>query len=123
MTGEHILIVDDEAQLRELLADLMRQQGLKTLQAGDGHAALAQLRLHPEIQLLLSDVKMPGMTGYALVEEALTFRPELKVLKMTAYATDLPTPQALRAREIRTLAKPFNPERMIGLVFDMLSRP
>ena len=57
------------------------------------------------------------------MEEALTFRPELKVLMMTAYATDLPTPQALRAREIRTLAKPFNPERMIGLVFDMLSRP
>ena len=123
MTGEHILIVDDEAQLRELLADLMRQQGLKTRQAGEGHEALAQLRLHPDIQLLLSDVKMPGMTGYALVEEALTFRPELKVLMMTAYATDLPTPQALRAREIRTLAKPFNPERMIGLVFDMLSRP
>ena len=49
--------------LRELLADLMRQQGLKTLQAGDGHEALAQLRLHPALQLLLSDVQMPGMTG------------------------------------------------------------
>ena len=96
--------------------------GADTLQAGDGHAALAQLRLHPEIQLLLSDVKMPGMTGYALVEEALTFRPELKVLMMTAYATDLPTPQALRAREIRTLTKPFEPAKMVELVFDMLSR-
>ena len=123
MNVTRILIVDDEPQLRQLLAGVMGQHGLKTLQAADGHEALAQLRAHPEIQLLLSDVKMPGMTGYELVEQALEFRPELKVLMMTAYATDLPTPQALRAREIRTLTKPFDPAQMMERVFDMLSRP
>ena len=122
MSVTRILIVDDEPQLRDLLADVLAQQGLKSLQAGDGPQALAQLKAHPEIQFLLSDVKMPGMTGYELVEQALVFRPELKVLMMTAYVTDLPTPQALRAREIRTLTKPFEPAKMVELVFDMLSR-
>jgi DNA-binding NtrC family response regulator len=118
-----IMIADDEAQLRELLAGVLAEQGLRSLQAADGHEALALLKTNPAVQFLLSDVKMPGMNGYELVEQALVFRPELKVLMMTGYVTDLPTPEALRAREIRTLTKPFEPERLVELVFEMLSRP
>jgi DNA-binding NtrC family response regulator len=123
MSVARILIVDDEPQLRELLAGVLAERGLKTLQAGNGLEALSALQSNTALQFVLSDVKMPGMTGYEMVEQALAFRPELKVLMMTAYVTDLPTPQALRAREIRTLTKPFEPERMVELVFDMLSRP
>jgi DNA-binding NtrC family response regulator len=57
------------------------------------------------------------------VEASLQLRPELKMLMMTAYAADRPPPSALRAREIRTLAKPLDPDRMCELVVDMLARP
>jgi DNA-binding NtrC family response regulator len=66
---------------------------------------------------------MPNMDGYALVERALELSPELKVLMMTAYAEEQPPSSALRAREIRTLLKPFDPDKLGDLVHEMLARP
>lgn len=85
--------------------------------------ALKLLRATPSVSLLLSDIMMPNMNGYELVEASLKMRPELKVLMMTAYPTDRPPPSALKARDIRTLIKPFDPDRMCALVVDMLARP
>ncbi|MCX7280355.1 MAG: hypothetical protein NTX21_02080 [Alphaproteobacteria bacterium] len=66
---------------------------------------------------------MHKMDGYELVETSLKLRPELKVPLMTAYAADRPPPSTLRAREIRTLVKSFDPDRLCDLIVDMLSRP
>lgn len=117
-----ILLAEDEPDLRRLLAEQLEEHGLTVIQAADGVEALEQLEAHPSLALLLSDIRMPRMDGHALVEAALVLRPELKVLMMTAYPTQRPAPAALRAREIRTLSKPFNVERMIGVVREMLSR-
>ena len=121
--GAPILIAEDEPQLRELLAEKLAMSGIHALQAGDGVEALAALQANPAVPLLLSDIRMPNMDGIALVEAALKLRPELKVLMMTAYPAQPPGDAALRAREIRTLTKPFDPDRMVGLVLDMLARP
>jgi DNA-binding NtrC family response regulator len=118
-----IIIAEDEHSLRVLISGLLADRGLKVLQADDGVQALKLLDEAPGISLLLSDVKMPNMNGYELVEAAVKRRPELKVLMMTAYAADHPPPAALKAREIRTLIKPFDMERMCDLVCDMLARP
>ena len=118
-----ILIAEDEPQLRELLAEKLALSGVNALQAGDGVEALAALKANPAVPLLLSDIRMPNMDGIALVEAALKLRPELKVLMMTAYAAQPPGDAALKAREIRTLTKPFDPDRMVSLVLDMLARP
>jgi DNA-binding NtrC family response regulator len=118
-----IIIAEDEHPLRVIISGLLADRGLKVLQADDGVQALKLLDEKPGVSLLLSDVKMPNMNGYELVEEAVKRRPELKVLMMTAYAADHPPPAALLAREIRTLVKPFDMERMCDLVCDMLARP
>lgn len=65
---------------------------------------------------------MPRMDGYALVEEALGRNSELKVLMMTGYPGEQPPPEVLKAREIRTLSKPFDMDRMCDQVVTMLSR-
>jgi DNA-binding NtrC family response regulator len=123
MFGPQVLIADDDALLRTLIADMLSERGLLVMQATDGMQASQMLKDHAGISLLLSDVKMPHMDGYALVEEALMRNAELKVLMMTAHAADLPPPAALKAREIRTLVKPFDMDTMCDRVVDMLARP
>jgi DNA-binding NtrC family response regulator len=118
-----VILAEDEAQLRSLIAELLSRKGVQVSEAADGLQALKLLRANPGASLLLSDIVMPNMNGYELVEASLKMRPELKVLMMTAYPTDRPPPSALKAREIRTLVKPFDPDRMCELVVDMLARP
>ena len=123
MTGPQILIAEDDAVLRMLMFDMLTEKGLQVMQAKDGMQASQILQDNAGISLLLSDVKMPHMGGYALVEEALVRNPELKVLMMTAHVEDRPPQAALKAREIRTLTKPFDMDRMCDRVIEMLARP
>jgi CheY-like chemotaxis protein len=123
MISPQILIVDDEPQLRNLLAEILSESFYEVAIATDGVEALELLKAYPSIQLILSDVLMPRMNGYELVERALGFRPELKVLIMTAYAAEMPPPALLLAREIRTLHKPFDVVELCELAEGMLSRP
>ena len=121
MSKTTILVAEDEAMLRVLAVEMLQDAGFEVLEAGDGVEALEMLKATPDIALLVSDIKMPRMDGYALVEAGLAFRPDLKVLLMTGYAQE-PPPALLRAREIRTLHKPFNLERLCDLVGEMTSR-
>ena len=118
-----VILAEDEAQLRGLIAAMLIAKGVTVSEAADGAEALQLVKDQPGAALLLSDIVMPNMDGYELVEASLKLRPELKVLMMTAYAAERPPPSALRAREIRTLVKPFDPDRMCDLVVDMLARP
>ena len=116
-----ILIAEDETMLRAIAVEMLEDAGFSVFQAGDGEEALALLKSHPGIQVLVSDIKMPRMDGYALAEAGLKLRPELKILLMTGYAQE-PPPTLLKAREIHTLHKPFNLERLCELVGEMTSR-
>jgi CheY-like chemotaxis protein len=117
-----ILIVDDEAQLRDLLAETFVGRHLQVVTAADGVEALDLIEIHPGIQLILSDVVMPGMNGHEMVEKALQRRPEMKVILITAYAAEVPPLSLLKAREIRTLYKPFDVDDACSLAIEMLSR-
>ena len=123
MTVPQIIIAEDEPQLRHLIGEMLSANGLNAIPAEDGAVALQLIKDHPGASLLLSDVRMPRMNGYELVDAALAIRPELKILMMTAYAEELPPPAALRAREIRTLHKPVDLDRLHALISDMLARP
>ncbi len=114
-----ILVAEDEAMLRAIAVEMLEDAGFSVFQAGDGEEALALLKSNPGIEVLVSDIKMPRMDGYSLAEAGL--RPELKILLMTGYAQD-PPPALLRAREIHTLHKPFNLERLCELVGEMTAR-
>ena len=113
-----VLVAEDEAMLRTIAVEMLEDAGFAVFQAGDGEEALALLKVNPGIEVLVSDIKMPRMDGYALVEAGLAVRPDLKVLLMTGYAQD-PPPQVLKAREIQILHKPFNLEKLCALAAAM----
>ncbi len=83
---ESILVVEDEAQLRTLTVEHLRELGYTVRHAGNGEEALKILDEHPGIGLLFTDVVMPGLTGDALARAALEESPEIKVLYTSGYA-------------------------------------
>ncbi|HEX4026371.1 MAG TPA: response regulator [Rhizomicrobium sp.] len=113
-----ILLAEDEAMLRVLAVEMLEDAGFKVFEAGDGVEALELLQANPDIALLVSDIKMPRMDGYALVEAGLRFKPGLKVLLMTGYSQD-PPPHLLRSAGVQILHKPFNLERLCALAAEM----
>ena len=113
-----ILLAEDEAMLRMIAVEMLEDAGFKVFEAADGVEALELLTANPEILLLVSDIKMPRMDGYALVEAGLKFKPSLKVLLMTGYSGD-PPPHLVKAAEIQILHKPFNLERLCALAAEM----
>ena len=123
MTRPQVLIADDDGEVRNVIAEFLTREGVRVMQAADGKQASSILKENPSISVLLSDVRMPRMDGYALVEEALTHNPELKVLMMTGYAGETAPEAALKARELGTLIKPFSMDVMWKKVLGMLARP
>jgi len=122
MAGPQVLVAEDEAALRSLIADALTDRGLQVMQAADGVKASRILKDNRGISVLLSDIRMPHMDGYALVDEAVSRDPELKVLMMTGNAGVRPPPAVLKAREIATLIKPFDMDRMCDIVVNMVAR-
>jgi CheY-like chemotaxis protein len=116
MKPHQILIAEDEAMLRVVAAEMLEEAGFQVFQAGDGEEALALLKVHSDIALLISDIKMPGMGGYALIEAALDFRPNLKLLMMTGYSQQ---PKIFEERHIEVLRKPFNLNQLCEIALTM----
>ncbi len=107
--SETILLVEDDAAVRELAARALREVGYRVLEAGDGTAALA-LAGEPlgAIDLLLTDVVMPGQSGGALASELRRTRPSLPVLFISGYPDDT-VRAGVEESEASFLAKPFSP--------------
>ncbi len=116
-----ILVAEDEALLRSVAVEMLRDEGFTVFEAADGAEALDILRAHPGVQLLISDIKMPRVSGYELAEAALSLMPQLKILLMTGY-TQTPPPPAIGAAGIPTLHKPFELATLCDLAGDMLGR-
>ncbi|HYI28168.1 MAG TPA: PAS domain-containing protein, partial [Bradyrhizobium sp.] len=85
-TGETVLVVEDEPVVRGVILEMLGEQGYHTLQAVDGPSGLKILRSGARIDLLVTDVGLPGMNGRQLADQARETRPGLKVLFITGYA-------------------------------------
>ena len=83
---ETILIVDDEKNYLVVLEALLGAEGYEIVTANDAKSALATLR-EADLDLVITDMKMPGMSGMALLEECKNIKPELPVIMMTAFGT------------------------------------
>jgi putative two-component system response regulator len=100
-----VLVVDDEESIRMALGKFLRSRGYDVTTVNDGTGALDALQ-HERFDAMLCDVRMPGMTGIAVVSRALELQPELAVLMLTA-VTDAPTAtDALAAGAMDYLMKP-----------------
>jgi two-component system response regulator AtoC len=86
VTPFRILVVDDEPAQRELVAGFLRKQGFEVALAGDGKDAVARFKAEP-FDLVLTDQRMPGLSGVELIAALRTVTPEAAVIVMTAYGT------------------------------------
>ncbi len=101
-----MLLVEDEAQVRELAAERLRELGYRVLEAADGPAALRQLHLASRVDLLVTDVGLPGgLNGRQVAEAIRERRPGLPVLFITGYAGDILEGQL--APGMTVIGKPF----------------
>jgi CheY-like chemotaxis protein len=114
-----VLIVEDEALVRMLAVETIRDEGLTVLEEGAGESALALLDTDIEIDLLITDVKLPGRTGYELAAAGIARRPDLKVLLMTGFSKD-PVPEALADAGVKVLYKPYDLEDLAANAQRML---
>src|SRR5262249_5393827 len=85
-SGATILLVDDDAAVREVTAAMLQELGYGTIEAGSGGAALELIETQPEIDLVLVDFAMPGMNGAELARQVCIKRPALPILFITGYA-------------------------------------
>ena len=78
-----VLVVDDDASVREVVEAMLEDLGCEVISAGSGVEALDQLSRNERIEMLITDITMPGMDGHELAERAKRIRPELKVLQLS----------------------------------------
>lgn len=107
----HILVVEDEAGMRTLLATLLEAEGYQVETADSGESALRRLRA-AECDLLLTDLRMPGIDGLELLRQARRLRPDLAVIMVTGYATVDNAVAALRRGVDDYLTKPFDIDQL-----------
>ena len=116
-----ILLVEDEEQVRALVARVLRQRGYQVLVAENALVGLELLAAHPNIDLLLTDIMLPGgLNGRQLADVAVAERPTLKVLFMSGYAKDAIIRQGRLNPDVRLLAKPFTPSTLAQYVSEAL---
>lgn len=119
-----ILVVEDDAAVREAAVWVLKLYGFDAREAADGPAALKVLDENPDIDLVFSDVVMPkGMSGLDLAQQILDRRPGMKVLLTTGYA-DLAVERAtLNESGIRLISKPYANEEFVNTLHEMLGLP
>jgi len=120
-TGKTVLIVDDEPSVRMLVTDVLEDLGYASIEAAEGPAALRILESDAVIDLLISDVGLPGgLNGRQLADAARVTRPDLKILFITGYAENAIISSGHLAPGMRILTKPFVVETLANRITEMV---
>lgn len=120
---ETILVVEDEKDVRSLLVQILRKQGYKVIEAENGGAAFDACAHHKgKINLLLTDVVMPGMSGRELAEKLLCWQPEMKVLYISGYTDDAMIRYGVLEAGMNFMQKPFSMEALAQKVRQVLDQ-
>jgi CheY-like chemotaxis protein len=118
--GQHIMVVDDEPCLAELIGSLLNFHGYKTTVLTSGEAALDVFEANPDIfSLLLTDQTMPEVTGLELISILRSVRPDLPVILNTGFSEDI-GPESAPKLNIHYLEKPVDSSRLIRLLGELL---
>jgi two-component system, cell cycle sensor histidine kinase and response regulator CckA len=117
-----VLIVEDDPAIREISAKILRRRGYTVLSAEGGEEARQICERHDgTIDVLLSDVVMPGMNGPTVAAMLTRMRPGLKVVFMSGYGTHDIVRHGVIEREVPFLQKPFTPERLANTIREVLA--
>jgi CheY-like chemotaxis protein len=120
---ETVLLVEDEESVRQLARRTLQAQGYNVLEACDGVAALTVCQRHlRSIDIVVTDVVMPQLSGVDLVERLKTVRPQLKVLYMSGYTDSTVVRHGVAESEVNYLQKPFTPDLLTRKVRSLLDQ-
>jgi len=116
-----LLVADDDAGLRESLERTLTREGYRVVLASDGRAALERVQAGG-VDLIVTDLKMPGLTGLELLRAAKAIMPDVDVILLTAFGTVEEAVQAMKDGAYDFLTKPFRREQLIKLIEKALER-
>src|SRR5206468_2625437 len=116
-----LLVADDDPGLRESLERTLTREGYRVLLASDGRAALDRLQ-GGSVDLILTDLKMPGLTGLELLRAAKAIAPDVDVILLTAFGTVEEAVKAMKDGAYDFLTKPFRREQLLKLIDKALER-
>ncbi len=120
---ETVLVVEDEETLRDVTRIVLKQYGYTVLEAAHGEEAYQQFLAHrDQIDLIVTDVIMPGMNGRQLIEQVREIRAELKVLFMSGYTDDAFIKHEILKKEVAFIHKPFSPTQLLQKIRDLLDQ-
>jgi PAS domain S-box-containing protein len=120
-TGETVLVVEDEPVVRGVILEILAEQGYRTLEAVDGPSGLKILRGDERIDLMVTDVGLPGMNGRQLADQARETRPGLKVLFITGYAESVVISEGFLQPGMEMITKPFDLDHFAQRIRAMVS--
>jgi two-component system phosphate regulon sensor histidine kinase PhoR len=114
---DKILVIDDEAVIRESCRRILAPEGCEVIAAADGEAGLAAIKGDAQgLAVVLLDLKMPGMNGMEVLEQARAVNPDLLVVVITGYATVDSAVEAMKKGAYDFIAKPFTPDQLCLVV-------
>jgi CheY-like chemotaxis protein len=114
-------VVEDEPVVRGVILEMLAEQGYRMLEAVDGPSGLDMLRGRQRIDLLITDVGLPGINGRQLADQAREIRPGLKVLFITGYAGSAATSQGFLQPGMEMITKPFDLDHLAQRIRTMVS--
>ena len=118
----HVLLVDDDARFVETMAKRLALRNFRAVVANSGTEALAQLEKNPELDVVVLDIRMPGMDGIETLHEIKKHHPLLGVIILTGYASVKTSVEAMRAGAFGYLEKPYDIEQLVATITTALAR-
>ncbi|MDQ7842404.1 MAG: response regulator [Armatimonadota bacterium] len=119
MATRRILVVDDEASIRDLCARVLGRAGFDVTVAGGGEEAVGRLR-DETFDAVITDIRMPGISGLEVLDTAKRTQPGIRVVLITGFGTPQTLDRARQGGADRILTKPFNPAELLTAVRDVL---
>jgi CheY-like chemotaxis protein len=111
-----VLVVDDDANLRKMVTDVLSEVGNQTVEAVNGRDALDILKRNSHFDLILSDLKMPEMDGYQLLSELGSDYPTIPVIIMSVHLTYSKRDDVLQKGAVDYLQKPFSTRELLRVI-------
>jgi two-component system cell cycle sensor histidine kinase/response regulator CckA len=115
-----ILVVDDEPEIRKLVTAMLTRNGYRVLTADSGENAVRLFRNNPGVDLLLTDVVAPGMSGPMIADQIAQLQPDIKVVFMSGYDGTQVVQRYVVEKGYSLLIKPFTMEQLGAMVADVL---
>jgi CheY-like chemotaxis protein len=123
LTHEVVLVVEDEVAVRGLVVDVLQELGYQAVEAPDGLEGLRLVQSDMAIDLLVTDIGLPGLNGRQLADAARAARPGLRVLFMTGYAENAALAGGFLEPGMEMITKPFAIEALAKRIRDMIDAP